>query len=125
MECEALFVQCWGMGAGLRVLRNLLQAEGEHPAFIRRPVWPLLQHIRLASSSPAMCEDGSRYRTVATASILARASGKCALRQRIVGRLAGSAEVERHAVLIGPPMERFRDELGTIIHPDGVRCSAC
>ena len=45
----------------LRVPRFLIRVEGEYPAFIRRRSWPLRQHIRLASASQEMCEDGSRY----------------------------------------------------------------
>ena len=45
----------------LRVPRFLIQLEGEFPAFIRPPWRPSQQHIRPASSSQAMCEDGSRY----------------------------------------------------------------
>ncbi|WP_242193633.1 hypothetical protein, partial [Sphingomonas hankookensis] len=43
----------------VRVPRFLIQPEGEFPAFIRSLWRPRQQHIRPASSSQAMCEDGS------------------------------------------------------------------
>lgn len=41
------------------------------------------------------------------------------LHESVVGRLTRPAEVERDAVLIGPAVERLRDELRPIVHPDG------
>jgi hypothetical protein len=39
----------------------------------------------------------------------------------VVGRLPGPCEVERHAVCVGPRVERLRRELGAMIHGDRAR----
>jgi hypothetical protein len=61
--CEAGSTSCIVPGLPA-TLTFLIQPEGEFPAFIWPPLWPLQQHIRPASSSQAMCEDGSRYSPV-------------------------------------------------------------
>jgi hypothetical protein len=50
-----------GATAEVRIPRFIIQLEGELPVFIRRLGRPRQQHIRVASASQAMCEDGSRY----------------------------------------------------------------
>ena len=40
------------------------------------------------------------------------------LHERVVDRLAWPAEVERHAMLVGPAIERVRHELRAVVDPD-------
>ena len=40
--------------------------------------------------------------------------------ERIVGWFARSAEIQRHAVLVRPAVERLRDELWPIVHANGL-----
>jgi len=55
----------------VKVLRFLIQAEGEYPALIRQP-WQLRrQHIRPASASQEMCEGASRGRSPSSLTALA------------------------------------------------------
>lgn len=42
----------------------------------------------------------------------------------IICWLAGAREVQLHAVFIGPAIQRLRDELGAIVHPNGTGRSA-
>ena len=42
-------------------------------------------------------------------------------REGIVGRFAGSAEVEYDIMLVGPQVEVLRDELRPLVHPDPLR----
>lgn len=43
------------------------------------------------------------------------------LDKRIAGRLSGPAEVERHLIEVRSPVERLRDELGTVVYADRLR----
>lgn len=47
-----------------------------------------------------------------------------ALDDGVVGWFASPREIERDVVLIRPPIKRPRDELGPIVHPDGLGCTA-
>ncbi len=57
---------CRRIAVSVTVPRFSLQPEGEHPALIGQPGGLPRQQIRGVSSSPARCEDGSRYSAVAT-----------------------------------------------------------
>src|SRR5712671_5929633 len=40
------------------------------------------------------------------------------LHKGVVGRLAGPAEIKRHAIMVSPAVERLGDELWPIVDPD-------
>ena len=122
----------------MRVPLFLLQLQSEYPAFIRRLFGPPPQRIRPASSSQAMCEAGSRCSpvakprswpgrrpktgTVGVQALVAEAAVE-RLDEGVVGRLAGSREVERDAVSVGPPVKGLRNELRAIVDPNGLGCA--
>jgi hypothetical protein len=62
---------------------------------------------------------GKRQEPVCVEALVAQATVE-RFDEGIVGRLAGPGEVERDAILVGPAVERLRDELGAIIHPDAL-----
>ena len=47
------------------------------------------------------------------------------LRERIVGRLAGAAEVQDYVMLIGPQIEILRDEFRAIVPTNALRTTMC
>ena len=57
-----------------------------------------------------------RQEPVGVQALVAQAAVE-ALDERIIGRLARAAEVERYAVLIGPAVQCLRDKLRAIVHP--------
>lgn len=121
----------------LRVSRFLIWPEGGYPPFFWQTLLPR-QHIRPASASQAVCEEGSRHRPAArprpwfgVGKQLERVSVQALVAQpsfdgrheSYVGRLA-----RRLKASVTPfsyaQRTRFRDELRPIVHADGPGCAA-
>jgi len=123
----------------LTVPRILVRPEGELPGFIRQLFGPPPRQtpgcqpsqgsvrtplVVMPSPRPDLgLRVGQRQEPMCVEALIPQTLAE-RLDEGVVGRLAGSRQVERDPALIGPAVECFRDKLGPIIDPGGPRCFA-